>query len=159
MAPCSLTSCFTPSWMVDVSHCDHENQGYHHCQCVRVCVCVSFWMYVHPPMRKATRGRSTGRPEKKTDVNKQTLSLTCPSLNARLSKHIPKYLPSSAVKEGWGNLEQNERQPLSCHQLFLGPKAPAEEQSHGGERGREREKERERDGSTSNYQPCQGDGR
>lgn len=48
--------------------------------------------------------------------------------------------PSSAVKEGWGNLERNERQPLSCHQLFPGPKAPAEEWSHGGERDGEREK-------------------
>lgn len=49
--------------------------------------------------------------------------------------------PSSAVKEGWGNLERNERQPLSCHQLFPGPKAPAEEQSHRRKTARQTETE------------------
>lgn len=64
--------------------------------------------------------------------------------HARLSKHTPKH-PSSAVKEGWGNLERNERQPLSCHQLFPGPKAPAEESSHGGRERQRKRKEREKE--------------
>lgn len=72
--------------------------------------------------------------------------------------------PSSPVKEGWGNLERNERQPLSCHQLFPGPKAPAEEQSHRRKTARQTEtegkkgKKKKKGGPTSNYRPCQGDG-
>lgn len=143
-----------------------KNQGCHHLH--RLCVCV-FLFVCHAGCASSTllkesdtkTGRSTGRArEEKRSRNPFFFSHL---LNV-LSKHTPKYArPQPSVKErGGGNLERNERQPLSCHQLFLGPKAPAEERSHGG-RARQRKRkrkegERERDGSASNYRPCQGDG-
>ena len=77
-----------------------------------------------------------------------------------LSKHTPKQRPTPQLsRTGRVTLSNNERQALSCHQLFLGPKAPAEEPSHRRWRDRQRQRRRERDGSRSNYQPCQGDER
>ena len=109
-----------------------------------VCVCVRHsGCHASPPDRKATRGRSTGRPEKKTDTKRWTPSLK--NTHTFKQTHTFKCLPLRLSRKGGVTLSGMKGSRYLVISYFRAPRLPLRSRATG-ERETEKEKrERERE--------------